>query len=214
MDWKPLNMTKSRVEDNVRRFGRAPEDLTLLFIDRAQDPEACERACNEILKNDPKNGMVLLYKAVLAQDRGDFKAVLKYAKPITLRTPLILHAWQLRGMGELLYGSPEYARLCFMHYGHFYRSEPWPYCLIAMTYLFEQDMGPALYVLDEAMTSSEIQDKKILLWVRAIIEEKAGDVQAALTHLLELQMLSQDEMRTRAAAKIHDLMVAQHSTAQ
>lgn len=209
MEWKPLVITDHKLKEDIRKFGSVPDAVQELFKNRKSDPLECEIACDAVLAQDPTNGLAHFYKAVLAQERGDYEAVLRYAKPITERTPLIFHAWQLRGMGELLHGDTEAARMSFMHYGHVQRNEGWPWCLIAMTYLMEEQIELALYTIDEVMKFEGIQDTRILLWVRALIEEKAGDVQSALTHLIELQMMSEGEMKDRSARQIHKLIFLQ-----
>lgn len=212
MHWQPLTITKQKIARDIQLFGEAPADVQELFKRRAENPGACDEACDAILAYDPHSGIALFYKAVLAQERGDFEAVLKYAKPITERTPLIFHAWQLRGMGEMLSGDTESARTSFMHFGHVQRDAAWPWCLIALTYLLEHEIELAVYTLDEVMRTQNVTDAHMLLWVRAFIEEKAGDVHAAISHLIELQMMSDGDMRERAAHKVHSLLFLQDGT--
>lgn len=206
MAYKPLKFTEEGMAENIKRLGTLPKEVIEMYGNREEDPAPCIAACESILAIEPTHGVANLYMAKMALEREDYKTVLRHATVITKRMPLIFAGWQLRGMAELMLHKPEAARKSFMRYGEFKSDDPWPMCLIAMTYYAEREIGAALYVLDVASKGERIKDKRMLLWVRAIVEEKAGDTHAALSHLIEFQMMADGELKDEAARKIHKLL--------
>jgi tetratricopeptide (TPR) repeat protein len=178
-----------------------PEETEAAFIARGTDPGAAERAIDELLSREPTHVLAHLCKGVILSERQEYREALPYARYVTEETPMIYKAWHVRGLGELLMGSPAEARNSFMHYVSFETADPTGYCYIALTYAREENAELALRFLDQISETGVVKDLSALTYTRALIEEEAGDLRSALMHFIEIQMTAPDTFGAHASFK-------------
>lgn len=203
--WKPLRLTSEDIQEGKRRFGTLPDSVITIFANRAKDPKAAVRACEEVLAREPENGIALLYMGILSFENKKYKKAISYFDQVCAITAFIYPAWEKKAMSELLLGRVRAARFSFGRCMELQPENALSYCGIAMTFFLQDARDSAIEFLDSVAQKRQLKDAETLLYVRALCEEQMGLKKEALLHYIESHMLGGERGSVQTTIKIREL---------
>ncbi len=204
--WQRLEISDEAVAHDLALLKQVPPDLVTLYKNQKDDGAEVIQACLLLLKKEPTQATALMFLAQIYMQRQDYVRCLRYARKLTTLTPCFYVGWQLRGMCELRLHKVPQGRNSFLALARLKPTDCFAYACVAISFYIQGKSTMALMLLNLFIDEQPIEDKQFLVWLKAYITEKQGNIDDALIHYIESQLMTPSEKRDwEVGHKIHEL---------
>lgn len=155
--------------------------------------DSCLAKCDAILEgeeNPPE--MARVFRGRILSRRADHEGAIVCFQEVVEKVPVFYPVWEMLGESLLLTGNYSRALVSYCRSAKLSPSRIAPWCGAAIAAHRMNDKKGAFRILETALRVADPSQHEVALYLRAMLEEENGDVDAAFMSYLQTEMLAPD----------------------